>query len=84
MITSSRFDEHLPADAAGTVWMCQLGEMNKNCSCRDEDGVHCNGHTVCCFCEEVKTVCTEAPQKQYVRKARWYEKYYRDGGGNFI
>ena len=73
-----RFDECSQSDMNGTTWLCQLGELNDKCSCRDEDGVHCKGHTICCFCETEEKYEEEKPEITYVRKERWYEKYYRD------
>lgn len=58
-------------------FMCQLGEeLNKSCKWRETDGKHCKSNPHCSFCVEKGTEALEV--RRYVRKPRWYERYYKD------
>lgn len=59
-------------------YTCTLTIEPNNCP-NLEDGKRCKGNTQCCFCIEVIEAIKETPatQKNYVRKERWYEKYYQ-------
>lgn len=57
-------------------YLCTLG-MDTGCECLEEDKTHCKAYTKCSFCREVSKDITE--NNKYVRKPRWYEKYYRKG-----
>ena len=57
-------------------YICKL-DSDLECPSKSPDNIHCNNNnTKCVFCvEEVKP--QEYKPKGYIRKERWYEKYYK-------
>lgn len=56
-------------------YICKL-DGDLECPNRLPDNIHCNNNINCGFCvEEAKP--QEYKPKGYVRKERWYEKYYK-------
>lgn len=54
------------------MFLCSLSPYAENCPFLSEDKQHCtSSDTKCSFRKEQKT------QTAYVRKERWYEKYYK-------
>lgn len=56
-------------------YICKLN-TEFDCPMRLSDGVHCNNNTKCGFCV-AESQLQQRKIKGYVRKERWYEKYYR-------
>ena len=57
--------------------LCLLSKDNNNCKFCDKDKMECHKDVAECGfqkCEEVKTEKTI----EYIRKERWYEKYYTE------
>jgi len=58
------------------MYICKLAS-DLDCNNRLPDNIHCNNNVNCGFCvEEAKIQKSQA--KGYVRKERWYEKYYKN------
>lgn len=57
------------------MYRCELDVPGRKCPNLLEDGIHCNNNTVCSFCKD--ETLEEKPKVSYVRKERWYEKYYK-------
>ena len=58
------------------MYLCELDVPGRECPNLLEDGIHCNNNTVCSFCRD-EGVTEEKPTSKYVRKERWFEKYYK-------
>lgn len=56
-------------------YICKL-DSDLDCPYRLEDKMHCNNNDQCSFCM-VEREEYEYNSKGYVRKERWYEKYYK-------
>ena len=57
--------------------LCLLSKDINNCTFCDKDKMECHNKVADCGfkkCEEIKTEETMG----YIRKERWYEKYYKD------
>ena len=54
------------------TYVCEL-HVGAECEYLADDGHHCRGNCCCAFCEEENRQAKE----KYVRKERWYEKYYK-------
>lgn len=58
-------------------YLCTLTVSTINCPNLLPDQ-KCKGNTSCNFCAKIQEEKAEVPvKKEYVRKERWYEKYYR-------
>ena len=58
-----------------TKYICNF-DSDLYCPNRLSDHIHCNDNIQCSFCVE-ETKAQERNPKGYVRKERWYEKYYK-------
>ena len=55
---------------------CELSEDINNCPCCNKEKMEClNTKTMCAFRAEENI---DIENNQYVRKERWYEKYYKN------
>jgi len=59
----------MPAEIKKWEYLC-IHDVEKKCECETEDKKHCTGNPACCFCKKEY-------RNEYVRKPRWYEKYYK-------
>lgn len=56
------------------TYVCEL-RVESDCEYLNDDRVHCSGNQCCAFCE--REITEEEYRNSYVRKERWYEKYYK-------
>lgn len=55
---------------------CTLESENNTCQFLAPDKIHCTGaSTKCGFRKNLEEI--QIPNQPYIRKERWYEKYYR-------